>query len=192
MFLCLCLPLCVGWSLQKLGQEIGRGGFGAVYKAMHQHTGELVAIKRMPLRNVEADLTTIQGEIDLLKKLQHPNIVKYVGSVRTTDSFFIVLEFMENGSLAQTIRKFGTFSETLAAVFTAQVLQGLAYLHQQGVIHRDIKGANILTTKDGLVKLADFGVAISASEKSNSVVGTPYWSKLNGAGGRAVVPWLVC
>uniref|UniRef100_M4BTD0 Protein kinase domain-containing protein n=1 Tax=Hyaloperonospora arabidopsidis (strain Emoy2) TaxID=559515 RepID=M4BTD0_HYAAE len=84
---------------------------------------------------------------------------------------------MENGSLAQFVKKFRFLSETLVAMYITQVLRGLAYLHEQGVLHRDVKGANILTTKDGLVKLADFGVAIKLSEtqKTNSVVGSPYW-----------------
>ena len=87
---------------------------------------------------------------------------------------------MESGSLACIIKRFGPFSETLVAVYIKQVLIGLDYLHKQGVVHRDIKGANILTTKDGVVKLADFGVAtrlteLTEIENSYSVVGTPYW-----------------
>ena len=89
----------------------------------------------------------------------------------------IILEYVENGSLDSLIKKFGKFPESLVAVYVQQVLLGLDYLHSQGVIHRDIKGGNILTTKDGIVKLADFGVAtkLNDSDKSNSVVGTPYW-----------------
>ena len=85
---------------------------------------------------------------------------------------------MENGSLANVIKKFGSFSESLTANYTSQVLRGLMYLHEQGVLHRDIKGANILTTKEGVLKLADFGVAMKLSEVNNGdhdVVGTPYW-----------------
>ena len=67
----------------------------------------------------------------------------------------LVGRYCENGSLHSILKKFGTFSETLVAVYVAQVLEGLIYLHEQGVVHRDIKGANILTTKEGLVKLAD-------------------------------------
>ena len=87
------------------------------------------------------------------------------------------MEYVENGSLDALIKKFGKFPEPLVATYVQQVLLGLDYLHSQGVIHRDIKGGNILTTKDGIVKLADFGVAtnLTESEKSNSVVGTPYW-----------------
>jgi serine/threonine protein kinase len=86
---------------------------------------------------------------------------------------------MENGSLQTILKKFGHFSESLAAIYIVQVLRGLKYLHEQGVLHRDIKGANILTSKDGQVKLADFGVAMKLSDApaddEQYVVGTPYW-----------------
>ncbi|CAN0127180.1 unnamed protein product, partial [Hapterophycus canaliculatus] len=68
-------------------------------------------------------------------------------------------------SLSAMCKKFGNFSESLTAIYMTQVLEGLKYLHDQGVLHRDIKGANILTTKRGLVKLADFGVAMKLSDK---------------------------
>jgi serine/threonine protein kinase len=86
---------------------------------------------------------------------------------------------MENGSLQTTLRKTGRFSESVAAIYIVQILRGLKYLHEQGVLHRDIKGANILTSLDGQVKLADFGVAMklsdAPSEDEQFVVGTPYW-----------------
>ncbi|KAL1104304.1 hypothetical protein V6Z11_D04G057800 [Gossypium hirsutum] len=86
----------------------------------------------------------------LLLNLNHKNIVKYLGSLKTTTHLHIILEYVENGSLANIIKpnKFGPFPESLVAVYIAQVLEGLVYLHEQGVIHRDIKGANILTTKE--------------------------------------------
>ncbi|XP_019098363.1 PREDICTED: MAP3K epsilon protein kinase 1-like [Camelina sativa] len=115
-----------------------------------------------------------------MQNLNHKNIVKYLGSLKTKTHLHIILEYVENGSLANIIKpnKFGPFPESLVTVYIAQVLEGLVYLHEQGVIHRDIKGANILTTKEGLVKLADFGVATKLNEadcNTHSVVGTPYW-----------------
>lgn len=84
--------------------------------------------------------------------------------------------YCENGSLHSICKNFGKFPENLVGIYLTQVLHGLLYLHDQGVIHRDIKGANILTTKHGLVKLADFGVATRTTGLSDSlVVGTPYW-----------------
>jgi serine/threonine protein kinase len=154
-----------------------------VFKALNTETGQIVAIKQISISDISKDqLKVIQQEINLMKKLSHKNIVKYIGKnysdVITTEKYLnIVLEYIENGSLAGIIKKFNTFQEALVAFFTRQVLQGLKYLHHEGLVHRDIKGANLLTTKDGTVKLADFGVAMKLSEsiKSMSIVGTPYW-----------------
>jgi serine/threonine protein kinase len=126
------------------------------------------------------------SEIELLKNLNHPNIVKYKGFTKDKDTLFIILEYCENGSLQTILKKFGKFPESLAAVYVCQVLEGLIYLHDHGVIHRDIKGANILTNKDGSVKLADFGVSARTTQPDiaavanpdaadNEVVGSPYW-----------------
>lgn len=129
---------------------------------------------------------------------QHSNIVKYKGFVKTREYLYIILEcgihayvllisiltlpfrFCENGSLHAILKRFGKFPENLVAVYISQVLEGLVYLHDQGVIHRDIKGANILTNKDGTVKLADFGVASNTTTgvRDDAVVGSPYWSML--------------
>ncbi|CAM9558941.1 unnamed protein product [Ectocarpus fasciculatus] len=163
-----------------MGAEIGRGGFGVVFQALNVEVGDFVAVKRFPLTAIDAEsLASIEAEIDLMKKLNHPNIVKYVDTIRTQDYLHIVLEYMENGSLQHVLKKFGSFSESLTAIYITQVLRGLKYLHEQGVLHRDIKGANILTTKDGQVKLADFGVALKLSDiqvpDGMDVVGTPYW-----------------
>ncbi|KAF1942386.1 hypothetical protein EJ02DRAFT_177182 [Clathrospora elynae] len=161
----------------QLGDCLGKGAFGSVYRALNWGTGETVAIKQVRLENLgAADLKNMEMEIDLLKNLNHPNIVKYNGFVRSSESLYIILEYCENGSLHSICKNFGKFPENLVALYMSQTLHGLLYLHEQGVIHRDIKGANILTTKEGLVKLADFGVATKQSGlDQSSVVGTPYW-----------------
>ncbi|KAI0718192.1 kinase-like protein [Cerioporus squamosus] len=163
----------------QLGDSLGKGAFGQVYRALNWATGETVAIKEIQLSNIpRSEIGQIMSEIDLLKNLNHPNIVKYKGFEKTPDYLYIILEFCENGSLHNICKKFGKFPETLVGVYIAQVLEGLVYLHDQGVIHRDIKGANILTNKDGCVKLADFGVASSTAAgavRDDAVVGSPYW-----------------
>ncbi|KAI8957069.1 cell division control protein [Daldinia sp. FL1419] len=163
----------------RLGECLGKGAFGSVYKAIHWGTGEAVAVKQIKLVNLpKSELRMIEAEIDLLKNLNHDNIVKYIGFVKSADCLNIILEYCENGSLHSICKAYGKFPENLVGVYMTQVLQGLQYLHDQGVIHRDIKGANILTTKDGKVKLADFGVStstVAGPDKEAQVVGTPYW-----------------
>lgn len=161
----------------QLGDCLGKGAFGSVYRALNWGTGETVAVKQIKLADLpKSELRVIMLEIDLLKNLDHPNIVKYQGFVKTPETLNIILEYCENGSLHSISKNFGRFPENLVALYMSQVLQGLVYLHDQGVIHRDIKGANILTTKQGLVKLADFGVASRTTGlHESSVVGTPYW-----------------
>ncbi|KAG1822659.1 uncharacterized protein BJ212DRAFT_1444950 [Suillus subaureus] len=163
----------------QLGDSLGKGAFGQVYRALNWATGETVAVKEIQLSNIpKGELGQIMSEIDLLKNLNHPNIVKYKGFVKTREYLYIILEFCENGSLHNICKRFGKFPENLVAVYICQVLAGLVYLHDQGVIHRDIKGANILTNKDGCVKLADFGVASSTTTGAihdDAVVGSPYW-----------------
>ncbi len=168
-------------TIYRIGQQIGRGGFGLVYQALNTETADWVAVKCVSLQSIDnVSLESIRSEIDLLKKLNHVNIVQYIDTIQTEYHLYIVLEMMES-SLSAMCKKFGTFSESLTAIYMTQVLEGLCYLHAQGVIHRDIKGANILTTKNGLLKLADFGVAkkladaASIDEEETDVVGTPYW-----------------
>ncbi|KAI9696937.1 MAG: hypothetical protein M1836_004898 [Candelina mexicana] len=161
----------------QLGDCLGKGAFGSVYRALNWGTGETVAVKQVKLADLpKSELRVIMLEIDLLKNLNHPNIVKYHGFVKSAESLYIILEYCENGSLHSICKNFGKFPENLVGLYMSQVLHGLLYLHDQGVIHRDIKGANILTTKEGLVKLADFGVATRTTGlHESSVVGTPYW-----------------
>jgi serine/threonine protein kinase len=163
----------------RLGECLGKGAFGAVFKAINWGTGEAVAIKQIKIADLpRSEVRMIEAEIDLLKNLNHDNIVKYLGFVKSPECLNIILEYCENGSLHSICKNFGKFPENLVGVYMTQILQGLLYLHDQGVIHRDIKGANILTTKDGKVKLADFGVSTSTlatGDKEAQVVGTPYW-----------------
>lgn len=126
------------------GEELGRGAFGQVFKGIDSSNGSTVAIKQISLTDRSQDnLQSVMGEIDLLKTLNHRNIVKYLGSFKTRTHLYIILEFMENGSLSGIIKSCGVLNEELVAVYVTQVLQGLRYLHQQGVVHRDIKGAKV-------------------------------------------------
>ncbi|KOO33827.1 ha-tagged protein kinase domain of mitogen-activated protein kinase kinase kinase, partial [Chrysochromulina tobinii] len=170
---------CVLDSKYQLGEELGRGSSGKVYRALNRETGDFRAIKQIPACNMPiGHLEAVQSEIDLLHNLQHPQIVRYFETIRTEEHLYLVLEYVENGSLATLVKHFGALPEHLVCVYVHQVLIGLEWLHEQGVCHRDIKGANLLITKDGQVKLADFGVAKKEDSRptaKNSVVGTPYW-----------------
>ena len=133
-----------------------------------------MAIKQIDLYSISNEnICSIEGEINLLKNLDHLNIVKYIECIRTKSHINLILEYVENGSLHQMVKQSGKMGEHLVFIFVKQILEGLAYLHNQGIIHRDIKGANLLLTKNGIVKLADFGYSIlNDKNKVNSIVGT--------------------
>ncbi|KAL0953774.1 hypothetical protein HGRIS_004958 [Hohenbuehelia grisea] len=163
----------------QLGNCIGRGQFGSVYRALNLNTGQMVAVKRIRLEGLKEDeVTQLMREVDLVKSLSHPSIVKYEGMARDEDTLSIVLEYAESGSLVQTLKAFGKLNESLVAGYIVKILEGLHYLHQSDVVHCDLKAANILTTKTGNVKLADFGVSLNlrAMEREiKDVAGTPNW-----------------
>jgi hypothetical protein len=161
----------------SLGDVIGRGGFGVVYKGLNTENAEFVAVKKVSLKHCSKEqIESIQSEIKLLKKLKHPHIVRYIDHKQTKNKLYIIIEYIENGSLQDLVRDFGKMKEPIVSMYISQVLDGLRYLHSEGVIHRDIKGANILTTKQGMVKLADFGVAAALNDvEAEHAAGTPYW-----------------
>eukprot|EP01064_Diplonema_japonicum_P035719 TRINITY_DN7829_c0_g1_i2.p1 TRINITY_DN7829_c0_g1~~TRINITY_DN7829_c0_g1_i2.p1 ORF type:complete len:558 (+),score=55.54 TRINITY_DN7829_c0_g1_i2:49-1722(+) len=171
-------PQNISW--QK-GSVIGKGGFGEVFMGINCQTGELLAVKTMYLSK-GTDPTSIREEIDLLKRLRHAHIVRYLGSNANPESgsLDILMEYVPGGSVASLIEKFGRFHENVIASYLSQMLEGLQYLHDCMVIHRDIKGANILVSDIGCVKLTDFGSAVSLrspkqDENRLMITGTPNW-----------------
>ncbi|XP_068164760.1 mitogen-activated protein kinase kinase kinase kinase 2 isoform X2 [Antennarius striatus] len=161
----------------ELIYRIGCGTYGDVFKARNIKTSELAAIKIVKLDNGD-DITSIQQEITMMKECKHKNIVAYFGSYHRNTKLWICMEYCGGGSLQDMYLVMGPLQEKQIAYVCRETLQGLYHLHETGKIHRDIKGANILLTDRGDVKLADFGVAaeISASAaKRKSFIGTPYW-----------------
>ncbi|KAJ1310419.1 hypothetical protein OPQ81_007153 [Rhizoctonia solani] len=149
------------------GALIGSGSFGSVYLGMDAVHGLLMAVKQVELptgssQNEERKksmLTALEREIELLKQLQHENIVQYLDSSIDTHHLNIFLEYVPGGSVATLLRNYGAFEETLARNWVRQILQGLNYLHEREIIHRDIKGGNILVDNKGGIKISDFGIS---------------------------------
>ncbi|CAO3621895.1 unnamed protein product [Cunninghamella blakesleeana] len=161
----------------QIGNCIGKGQFGSVYRALDLGTGEIVAVKRIKIEDGELH-QEISKEIDLLKNLSHLNVICYLGVIRSKHHMNIILEFAENGSLMSTLKSFGAFPEKLVCSFCVKILNGLEYLHDNDVVHCDLKAANILTTKTGDVKLTDFGVSLNLkikTDETENVAGTPNW-----------------
>ena len=169
-------------------EKLGQGAYGWVYKALDKRTGDLVAIKAIPLETEhDMDSRKLATELHILAQLSEvPNIVGYLGSYLTEHELWVVLEYCDGGSVGELVTKSNLpLDESHLAACILPVVRALAHLHKSNIIHRDIKGENILVLSEGTVKLADFGVAccntnnssIVSSEKTkrNSVAGSPYW-----------------
>ncbi|WVR04428.1 hypothetical protein IAU60_001431 [Kwoniella sp. DSM 27419] len=159
------------------GALIGAGSFGSVFLGMDAHSGLLMAVKQVELptgsaRNEERKrsmVSALEREIELLKELQHENIVQYLDSSADGQNLNIFLEYVPGGSVAALLSNYGAFEEALVKNFVRQILTGLNYLHEREIIHRDIKGANILVDNKGGIKISDFG--ISKKVESNLITG---------------------
>jgi len=180
-----------------LKEQIGKGAFGQVYRAEFKSTRFPIAIKRIAEdSNTQA---TIFKEVDILRKSNHPHIVNYFGCLQGTDpskqakdekgrfsypdsqdrAAWILMDYCAGGSIRDYLDTSGNLTEVQLAAVMIDVLQGLNYLHNQKIIHRDLKAANILLSEDGNVKIADFGIStqLNATVTGNpkTMVGTTYW-----------------
>ncbi|KAF5387828.1 hypothetical protein D9615_000411 [Tricholomella constricta] len=162
-------------SQYTLLEKLGTGSFGTVYKAMHNETKQIVAIKQIDLEDSDDDISEIQQEIASLAQCDSEYVTRYYGSFVVSYKLWIVMEYLAGGSCLDLLKP-GVFSEAHIAVICRELLLGLDYLHTEGTIHRDIKAANILLSSSGKVKLADFGVAAQLTNTlRHTFVGTPFW-----------------
>ncbi|KAL9052355.1 MAG: hypothetical protein Q9162_005447 [Coniocarpon cinnabarinum] len=157
-------------------QMIGKGASGGVYSAYEGGTNQMVAIKQMNLRQ-QPKKELIYNEIIVMKASRHRNIVNFQDSYLVNLDLWVIMEYMEGGSLTDVVT-FNMMSENQIAAVCQETLRGLQHLHSRQVIHRDIKSDNILLSMDGNIKLTDFGFCAELNDSSNkrtTMVGTPYW-----------------
>ncbi|NWZ68772.1 M3K19 kinase, partial [Acrocephalus arundinaceus] len=170
------------------GEVLGKGAYGTVYCGLTSQ-GQLIAVKQVVLDTsdqltTEKEYQKFHEEVDLLKTLKHVNIVTYLGTCLEDNILSIFMEFVPGGSISSILNRFGPLPEVVLCKYTKQILQGVAYLHDNCVVHRDIKGSNVMLMPTGVIKLIDFGCARrlawaslsgTRSELLRSVHGTPYW-----------------
>lgn len=157
-------------------KKIGQGASGLVVTAVDQITGGQVAIKRMKL-SAQPKKELILNEIMIMSRYRHQNIVNYLDSYYINDELWVVMEYLDAGSLTEIVVE-ACFDEVQISSVTKQILLGLEYLHRCGIIHRDIKSDNILLGLNGSVKITDFGFCAKLSNPSAkrvTMVGTPFW-----------------
>ena len=171
------------------GQLIGKGTYGRVYVGINTTNGEVLAIKQVEVSQkakaseqgaLKDMVASLDLEIDTMQHLEHPNIVQYLGCERKEFSISIFLEYISGGSIGSCLRKHGKFEERVVSSLTRQVLAGLAYLHGQGILHRDLKADNILLDQDGTCKISDFGISkrsdnIYGNDATFSMQGSVFW-----------------
>lgn len=184
-----------GANMWLKGALIGKGSFGTVHLALHTITGELMAVKQVesPRTQMDAEAgekrsvaNAVRREIQFLRDLTHPNIVSYLGCGESPDHMNIFLEYVPGGSVQMMLKSYGALPEPLIKSFVRQILQGLEFLHGLNIIHRDIKGGNILVNDEGHVKISDFGISkkmettdflagVAAARKRPSMQGSVFW-----------------
>ena len=171
------------------GDLIGKGTYGRVYLALNATTGEMIAVKQVELPRTASDredsrqkgvVAALKSEIETLKDLDHPHIVSYLGFEETTTFLSIFLEYVPGGSVGSCLRKHGKFEEPTIKSFLHQILEGLAYLHSKGILHRDLKADNILVDFEGICKISDFGTVrrsddIYGNVENMSLQGSIFW-----------------
>ncbi|KAK5734556.1 mitogen-activated protein kinase kinase kinase [Elasticomyces elasticus] len=171
------------------GQLIGKGTFGRVYLGMNTTTGELLAVKQVEVNpkapnadpsRIREMVKALDMEIDTMQHLDHVNIVQYLGCEKKEFSISIFLEYIPGGSVGSCLRKHGKFEEPVVSSLTRQTLNGLAYLHSEGILHRDLKSDNLLLDLDGTCKISDFGISKRSANPynndiTNSMQGSVFW-----------------
>ena len=180
----------LSFSDVTLGDVVGSGSFGVVYRARVNSTGQLIVVKVVSVDGHDklsvAHAEALENELLLLQSLQHPRIVRYLGHERLKgrieglssspvedgDKLVVMCEYMSGGSVASAIRQFGAFDEKAIALHTKQILEGLSFLHENRVCHRDLKCDNFLIDVNGSCKLADFGCSkrLDVSPEGSTVI----------------------
>ncbi|KAI9225401.1 MAG: kinase-like domain-containing protein, partial [Piptocephalis tieghemiana] len=150
------------------GEQIGKGSFGRVFHAINTDTGDVIAVKQVPIPTRPSKrlaqeqgkmVESLYAEIILLKDLEHDHIVQYIGFEAGDEHVNLFMEYVAGGTLSSLLGKHGAFSLPVIRSFTRQVASGIAYLHDRSILHRDIKGANILINEEGVCKISDFGIS---------------------------------
>jgi len=144
----------------QLGARIGGGAFASVHKAFDQRTGIQLAVKRIKFQNNDFEQKrAIEEELKIMRCVEHKHVVQFLADAREEENQLveIYLEFVAGGSLNKIWKTYGALNEALIRKFAKQILCGLEHIHNASIIHRDIKGANILVTQEGICKIADFG-----------------------------------
>ncbi|KAJ1209853.1 hypothetical protein NDU88_005225 [Pleurodeles waltl] len=153
------------------GQQIGLGAFSSCYQAQDVGTGTLMAVKQVTyVRNTSSEqeevVEALREEIRMMNHLSHPNIIRMLGATCEKCNYNLFIEWMAGGSVAHLLSKYGAFKESVIINYTEQLLRGLSYLHENQIIHRDIKGANLLIDSTGhRLRIADFGAAARLASK---------------------------
>jgi serine/threonine protein kinase len=164
----------------RIVDAIGHGGMGYVFKGEHVLLGRIEAIKVLPKTQMHpASIAAFCREIRAQAQLDHPNLVRLSFADKDGDTYFLVTEFIEGSDLRRLVRHHGVLSARQAAVIASQTAEALAYAHERGLVHRDVKPGNLLVTPQGHTKLTDLGLAsfswdaTPGSEASKHIVGTP-------------------